>query len=158
MPTATVNGVRLFFAHSGYGPPLLLIHGSWADHAAWDQVVPALAQHFRVLTYDRRGHSQSQRPSTQGSTEDDVDDLRPFGASVSYNAIISGLADPHFPRRYRTAGLGTPLSDQAATARAASSAVKRSTIESTCSAYQHLGRIGHGRRAAAPSPDGSTSC
>ena len=75
MPTATVNGVRMFYELTGDGPPLVLIHGSWGDGASWDPVLPALAQRFRVLTYDRRGHSRSQRPPTQGSTEEDVDDL-----------------------------------------------------------------------------------
>jgi pimeloyl-ACP methyl ester carboxylesterase len=85
MPTATVNGVRLFYTLSGDGPPLVLIHGSWGDHVAWNLVVPALAQQFRVLTYDRRGHSQSQRPSTQGSTAEDVDDL---AALIEYLRLV----------------------------------------------------------------------
>ena len=38
-------------------------------------VVPRLAESFRVITYDRRGHSQSERPSAQGSIREDVADL-----------------------------------------------------------------------------------
>jgi pimeloyl-ACP methyl ester carboxylesterase len=34
-----------------------------------------LAESFRVVTYDRRGHSQSERPSAQGSRREDEDDL-----------------------------------------------------------------------------------
>ena len=33
------------------------MHGSWGDHRNWAPVVPALAESFRVLSYDRRGHS-----------------------------------------------------------------------------------------------------
>jgi pimeloyl-ACP methyl ester carboxylesterase len=76
MPTAAVNGVRLFYARTGTaGPPLVLVHGAWGDHASWDAVVPILAQRFRVLAYDRRGHSQSERLPGPGSIEEDVDDL-----------------------------------------------------------------------------------
>lgn len=75
MPTASVNGVDLFYDLAGDGPPLVLVHGSWGDGAGWDPVLPALAQHFRILTYDRRGHSRSERPPTQGSAEEDVADL-----------------------------------------------------------------------------------
>lgn len=75
MPTAHVNGVHLFYELTGDGPPLVLIHGSWGDGASWEPVLPALAQRFRVLVYDRRGHSRSERSPTQGSTEEDVDDL-----------------------------------------------------------------------------------
>jgi len=76
MPTAQVNGVRLFYELTGSGDdPLVLVHGSWDSHHDWDLVVPRLAESFRVLTYDRRGHSQSERPSGQGSVREDVGDL-----------------------------------------------------------------------------------
>ena len=76
MPISPVNGVQLFWEQTGeLGAPLVLVHGSWGDHHNWDAVVPALSQSFRVLTYDRRGHSQSERLATQGSIEEDVDDL-----------------------------------------------------------------------------------
>ncbi|HEY5617406.1 MAG TPA: alpha/beta hydrolase [Vicinamibacterales bacterium] len=76
MPTANVNGVQLFYELSGTGEiPLILVHGSWASHHIWDLVVPRLAESFRVLAYDRRGHSESQRPTGQGSVREDVADL-----------------------------------------------------------------------------------
>jgi pimeloyl-ACP methyl ester carboxylesterase len=59
----TVNGVRIAYADTGgAGDPLVLVHGSWGSHHNWDAVVPGLAQHFRVVAYDRRGHSDSERP------------------------------------------------------------------------------------------------
>jgi pimeloyl-ACP methyl ester carboxylesterase len=76
MPTAKVNGIQLFYELSGTGEiPLILVHGSWASHHIWDLVVPRLAESFRVLAYDRRGHSESQRPTGQGSVREDVADL-----------------------------------------------------------------------------------
>jgi pimeloyl-ACP methyl ester carboxylesterase len=76
MATAQVNGVRLFYELQGTGAvPLVLVHGSWDSHHDWDLVVPRLAEVFRVLTYDRRGHSQSERPIGQGSVREDVADL-----------------------------------------------------------------------------------
>lgn len=75
MPTAVFNGVKLYYEETGSGQPLVMVHGSWMDHHTWDQVAPSLAESFRVLTYDRRGHSQSERPATQGSIQEDVADL-----------------------------------------------------------------------------------
>ena len=76
MATAKVNGVRLFYELNGTGEvPLLLVHGSWDSHHDWDLVVPRLADSFRVLTYDRRGHSKSERPAGPGSVREDVADL-----------------------------------------------------------------------------------
>jgi pimeloyl-ACP methyl ester carboxylesterase len=76
MATATVNGVRLFYQIGGDGDvPLVLVHGSWGSHETWDAVAPALRTAYRVLTYDRRGHSKSERPTAQGSVREDVADL-----------------------------------------------------------------------------------
>jgi pimeloyl-ACP methyl ester carboxylesterase len=70
-----VNGVELYYELSGSGAPLVLVHGSWGDHHNWDPVVSSLAESFQVVTYDRRGHSQSERPAGQGSVFEDADDL-----------------------------------------------------------------------------------
>ena len=76
MPTANVNGVRLFYELSGKAEiPLVLVHGAWSSHHNFDRVVPGLAKSFRVVTYDRRGHSQSERPAGQGRMSKDVADL-----------------------------------------------------------------------------------
>jgi pimeloyl-ACP methyl ester carboxylesterase len=76
MPTANINGVKLFYEFSGTGNiPLVLVHGSWTSHHTWDRVASRLAESFRVFTYDRRGHSQSERPAEQGSVREDVADL-----------------------------------------------------------------------------------
>jgi pimeloyl-ACP methyl ester carboxylesterase len=75
MADIEVNGVRIYYELHGAGEPLVLVHGSWADATNWALVVPGLEESFRVLAYDRRGHSRSERPSTPGSVEEDGDDL-----------------------------------------------------------------------------------
>jgi pimeloyl-ACP methyl ester carboxylesterase len=75
MPTRAINGVQLYWELSGSGQPAILVHGSWGDHNHWAQVVPALSNSLSVATYDRRGHSRSERPAGQGSIQEDVDDL-----------------------------------------------------------------------------------
>ena len=70
-----INGVDLFYELAGSGDPLVLVHGSWVDHTSWQLVIPDLARSFRVLTYDRRGHSLSERPLGQGSRREDEEDL-----------------------------------------------------------------------------------
>ncbi len=75
MPETEANGVRLYYEINGGGEPLVLVHGSWVDATRWRFVVPGLAEAFRVLVYDRRGHSRSERPDTPGSVDEDGDDL-----------------------------------------------------------------------------------
>lgn len=72
---AKVNGVRIAYSFAGSGEPLVLIHGSWGSRHNWDPVVPGLAEHFSVVAYDRRGHSESERPPGQGSFTEDVADV-----------------------------------------------------------------------------------
>ena len=75
MPYASANDVRLYYEEHGDGEPLVMVHGSWGDHANWALVVPRLAEQFRVITYDRRGHSRIELPASQGSYTEDGRDL-----------------------------------------------------------------------------------
>ncbi len=76
METVTVtDGTEIAYNLTGSGPPLVLVHGSWSSHHDWDDVVGALAESFRVVAYDRRGHSQSERRPGHGTTDDHVADL-----------------------------------------------------------------------------------
>ena len=75
MSIESINDTKIFLQEFGSGDPLVLVHGSWADHMEWPFVVPLLAPRFRVTVYDRRGHSQSERLPTQGTIREDVADL-----------------------------------------------------------------------------------
>jgi pimeloyl-ACP methyl ester carboxylesterase len=80
----------LYYEQTGdHGDPMLLVHGSWGDHNNWVRVAPGLSKDFRVVTYDRRGHTNSERPSTQGSAEEDAADADALMAHL-------GLLPAHF--------------------------------------------------------------
>ncbi len=55
----SADGTVIAYARSGSGPPLVLVHGSMADHTRWGRVLPALAAHFTVYALDRRGRGAS---------------------------------------------------------------------------------------------------
>jgi pimeloyl-ACP methyl ester carboxylesterase len=76
MATISINGTTIFWERTGSaGEPLVLVHGSWVDHHNWDLVVPSLSRSFQVVAYDRRGHSQSERPASHYSIRAEVADL-----------------------------------------------------------------------------------
>jgi len=56
------DGVRLWFASFGSGPPVLLLHGGMGNAGNWGYQVPALVDRgYRVLVMDTRGHGRSTR-------------------------------------------------------------------------------------------------
>ena len=71
-----VDDVELYVDRPvGEGEPLVLIHGGWTDHTTWNRLVALLTESFRVVRYDRRGHSRSERgaaPPTRRRHEDDL--------------------------------------------------------------------------------------
>ncbi len=69
------NGISMNYELVGSGKCLTLIHGAGDNLNAWFNQVPAFSQHYRVLTYDVRGHGQTELPEGELTTELWVDDL-----------------------------------------------------------------------------------
>ena len=95
-----IGGVELHVEPPlGAGDPLVIVHGGWTDHTAFDAVVGPLARSFRVIRYDRRGHSRSEYgpgPAPRRRDEDDLAELiEALGlgpahlVGTSYGAAIS---------------------------------------------------------------------
>ncbi len=72
---AQLASVRLAYQDAGQGTPLLLIHGFCGSSAYWDRVAPALAQRFRVIVPDLRGHGQSDAGTAPCAIDDLAEDL-----------------------------------------------------------------------------------
>jgi len=77
---APVNGISIWYATFGSGPPVILLHGGLANSNYWGNQVPELARDHRVIVMDSRGHGRSTR------------DSRPFGYTLMASDVI-GLMD-----------------------------------------------------------------
>ncbi|MFB6520314.1 alpha/beta fold hydrolase [Streptomyces sp. NPDC056401] len=119
MPFLRTDGPNLYYEVVGEGEPLVLVHGSWNDHTSWQPAIEAdIRASFRVLSYDRRGHGQSEPgpgPGTRRQDEDDlaalIERLGPAPAHVAGNsfgaATALGLASRR-PELFRTLTVHEP--------------------------------------------------
>jgi pimeloyl-ACP methyl ester carboxylesterase len=53
------DGTEIAYWTTGDGPPLVLVHGTTADHTRWRPLLPYLEPHAAVHTMDRRGRGDS---------------------------------------------------------------------------------------------------
>lgn len=74
MPIAEVNGQRIHYEDVGEGRPIILGHSFLCTGDMWREQVPALAENYRVINPDLRGHGQSGKASSPWSLEDAVQD------------------------------------------------------------------------------------
>ena len=56
---ASKDGTPIAYWTSGNGPPLVLVHGTPADHTRWRPLLPYLESHTTVHAMDRRGRGCS---------------------------------------------------------------------------------------------------
>jgi pimeloyl-ACP methyl ester carboxylesterase len=56
------DGARIYCATFGHGPPVILLHGGFANTEVWGNQVPALMRAgYQVVAIDSRGHGRSSR-------------------------------------------------------------------------------------------------
>jgi pimeloyl-ACP methyl ester carboxylesterase len=83
------DGTLIAYELSGAGSPLVLLHGSSADHTRWAPVLPGLGQHFAVYAVDRRGRGGSG-DGAEYSLEREVDDILAVLASIGQPVDVLG--------------------------------------------------------------------
>lgn len=80
------DGTTLAVWQRGSGPPLLLVHGTTADHSRWAPITPRLERHFTVHAMDRRGRG--------GSGDGPAYDIRREFEDVA--AVVEAIDEPVF--------------------------------------------------------------
>ena len=83
---ARVNGISLYYATIGQGPPVVLLHGGLANSDYWGHQVKALMPHHMVILVDSRGHGRSTR------------DSRPYGYDLMADDVVALLGTLHIDR------------------------------------------------------------
>lgn len=95
MATINRDGVNIYYEDAGSGQPVLLSHGYSATTRMWAGQVEALKADYRVITWDMRGHGQSDSPddpkaySEQATVDDMAAILKHLGIE---KAVIGGLS------------------------------------------------------------------
>jgi len=90
-----VSAVAVSYTVAGPGdaPVVVLSNSLGATRGMWDPQVPALAERYRVVTYDSRGHGESPAPAGPYTLDDLVDDLVALLDEVgAERAHIAGLS------------------------------------------------------------------
>lgn len=95
MATINRDGVNIYYEDHGTGPAILLSHGYSATSRMWEAQVAAFKDRYRVITWDMRGHGQSDSPDdpnaySEAATVDDMAAiLKHLGIET---AVIGGLS------------------------------------------------------------------
>ena len=145
---APVNGIQLWYAVFGNGPPVILIHGGLANSDYWGLQVCALMPKYRVIVLDSRGHGRSTRteaPITYDLMSSDVlalmDYLHIEKAAVigwSDGAIIGLDIAIHHPDRLTKLFAFAANSDPSGVADVSKSPVFTSYIDRASHEYEKL--------------------
>ena len=83
---ASVNGIKIWYATFGRGEPVILLHGGLANSNYWGLQVPALAEKYRVIVMDSRGHGRSSR------------DDKPYGYELMASDVLALMDFLKIPR------------------------------------------------------------
>jgi pimeloyl-ACP methyl ester carboxylesterase len=69
------NDLDIYYEEYGSGSPLVLLHGGTQDRTVWEEHIPILAQQYRVIAPDSRGHGKTRNPISTLSYRMMADDM-----------------------------------------------------------------------------------
>src|SRR6266702_3168110 len=83
------DGTPIAFDQSGHGPPIILVAGATATRLAEASLAAALAPHFTVFAYDRRGRGESGDTAPY-AVEREVEDIEALINETGGSAFVFG--------------------------------------------------------------------
>ena len=92
---ANLNGIEIEYQDGGLGSPVLLGHGYSATGRMWDGQRAALGDRYRIVSWDMRGHGQTESPKdpAQYSAALTVADMRALLQHCGIErAVVGGLS------------------------------------------------------------------
>jgi pimeloyl-ACP methyl ester carboxylesterase len=92
---AKLNGIEIEYQDGGQGSPVLLGHGYSATGRMWDSQRAALGDRYRIISWDMRGHGQTESPAdpAQYSAALTVADMRALLQHCGVErAVVGGLS------------------------------------------------------------------
>ena len=93
MTERVVNGgVRIAWEQQGSGAPLLMVMGHRWSRRMWHPVLEALAEDFRVITFDNRGSGESDAPERYPLSAMTADALAVLDAAGVGRAHVFGVS------------------------------------------------------------------
>jgi pimeloyl-ACP methyl ester carboxylesterase len=85
----SADGTGIAYERTGDGPPLVLVHGTSADHTRWAPVSSVLEERFTVYAVDRRGRGASG-DADDYALEREFDDVAAVVGSIDEPAVLLG--------------------------------------------------------------------
>ena len=90
METVTsTDGTAIAYERAGSGSPLVLVHGTTADHTRWGPLRSAFEERFTVYAIDRRGRGESG-DSPDYTLEQEAEDVATVVDSIDESVVLLG--------------------------------------------------------------------
>jgi len=109
MPSIDRNGVPIYFEDVGSGPPIVMGHSILCSGEMWVYQLPQLAERYRVINMDQRGHGKSVPATGPYDLREMVEDAvaildhleieRAVWAGLSMGGMVAMHAAIEFPNR-----------------------------------------------------------
>lgn len=91
MPFLNYKGFKVFYRKMGVKtnlPPLIFIHGAWANHLTWFNQLRYFAKCTEIYAYDLLGHGKSDKPRMEYTAQLYVEILRALIKQLAINNPI----------------------------------------------------------------------
>lgn len=93
MPEASVNGIKLNYAVTGTGDPVVFIHGLGSSLEDWAPQIEAFSADYTCIALDVRGHGHSAKPPGPYSVKQFAQDTAGLISHLGYtSAHIVGVS------------------------------------------------------------------